>query len=363
MGRQQIMLSVAIGKYHEWQRYEADHTENTVASARWVLKRFLREVKDKQLASLTERHVREYFKRLNMPHSTGHDHYRKMNPPVSPGAFNFQRQRVKAFLDWARDEGYLAQNLMRNIRPKEVPRKKRQRPAPHVLMSLLDVADGPRDRAYIAVAINTGLRASEIGRIQVGQVDLDSGFLTSVIIKKTGDIDDQPITSDLDPELRGWLAEYEQNLGRPLDPEEYLFPHVVGTLLAGCRMVDGKREPIRTPQMLVPDKMIAHPEKIVQKALGSLNLPIKYEGIHTVRRAVARAFYDMLVARGVNDVDALRQTQSLLHHSLVATTERYLGLDIEREKRNRNLRGRPFLSEIIAAGDNVIPLRPTASQE
>lgn len=363
MAKSSMMLSAAIERYHEWQQYEADHSPSTILAAKTVLKAFLRTVKDKQLASLTETHVREYFKRLQQPHMTGHQFYQRMNKPVSASGFNYNRQRVKAFLDWARDEGYLRENLIRNIRPKKVPAKKRQRPAPHVLVDMLEVADGPRDRCFLAVAINSGLRASEIRAIQVGQVDLDSAFITSVVIKKTGEIDDQPITSDLDPELRGWLAEYEQNLGRPLDPEEYLFPHVVGTLFAGCEMVDGKREPIRTPQMLVPDRMIVHPEKIVQKALGRLNLPIKYEGVHTVRRAVARAFYDMLVARGVNDVDALRQTQSLLHHSLVATTERYLGLDVEREKRNRNLKSRPFMSEILAANNNVIPLRPTASEE
>lgn len=40
---------------------------------------------------------------------------------------------------------------------------------------MLGVAGNPRDRAYLATTINTGLRANEISRLRVGDVDLERG--------------------------------------------------------------------------------------------------------------------------------------------------------------------------------------------
>jgi hypothetical protein len=43
---------------------------------------------------------------------------------------------------------------------------------------------------------------------------LDAGFI-DVVIRKTGEVDEQPITSDLDLELRRWLVRYATDVGRP----------------------------------------------------------------------------------------------------------------------------------------------------
>jgi hypothetical protein len=51
-------------------------------------------------------------------------------------------------------------------------------------------------------------------RLRVSDVHLSDGHL-SVRIEKTGDRDLQPVTSDLDVELRRWLMQYAVDLGPP----------------------------------------------------------------------------------------------------------------------------------------------------
>jgi integrase len=100
---------------------------------------------------------------------------------------------------------------------------------------------------------------------------------------------------------------------------------------------------------------------IVQGALKALGLPTFKEGTHTIRRAVAMAYFQE-VAKDKGDVAALRETAAFLHHSSVATTELYLGMTPEKNRRDRRLRGQPFLSAMVAQ-DNVVQLRPTATGE
>jgi hypothetical protein len=53
---------------------------------------------------------------------------------------------------------------------------------------------------------------------------------------------------------------------------------------------------------------------------------------------------------------ALRTVSALLHHSNMATTERYLGLSSEKKRRDQTLKGRPFLTAMVS-NENVVPLR------
>jgi hypothetical protein len=90
--------------------------------------------------------------------------------------------------------------------------------------------------------------------------------------------------------------------------------------------------------------------------LEKLGLPTKYEGTHTIRRAIALAYFDEASAEQ-GDVAALRETAALLHHAHLSTTERYLGMTAEKNRRNKRIKGRPFLTAMVAKQDNVVPLR------
>ena len=45
-----------------------------------------------------------------------------------------------------------------------------------------------------------------------------------------------------------------------------------------------------------------------------------------------------------------------MHHTNIATTERYLGINAEVSRRNRRLRGKPFLTTLRST-ENVVDLR------
>src|SRR5690606_30101648 len=96
-------------------------------------------------------------------------------------------------------------------------------------------------------------------------------------------------------------------------------------------------------------------ERVVQGALGALGYPTRGEGCHTVRRSVARAFFDSMATDTGYDA-ALRTVSAMLHHKSSATTEIYLGLTSERVRRDSLLRGRPFLSALGAPVAEIVEL-------
>lgn len=127
----------------------------------------------------------------------------------------------------------------------------------------------------------------------MGDVDLEDGSLR-VVISKTYEEDILPITSDLDVELRRWIAIYRKDLGRPLHVEDHLFPARKGSVYAWHKDEQGRSVRSRRPPSWVPHRQVTHTERIVQHALAALGLSTKDEGTHTIRRAVARAFFDSM---------------------------------------------------------------------
>ena len=240
----------------------------------------------------------------------------------------------------------------------KIRRKVRLQPPPATLLRLLDAAENERDRAYMAAAINTALRANELLALTIGSVDLEGGWL-HVVITKTQEEDLVPITSDLDTALRRWLTTYASEVDRPLRSDDLLFPARRGNVYRWYLDDGGQRVRGRAPASWCPEKRMTHAQRVVQSALRAVGLPTKGEGTHTLRRAVARAFFDSM-AHEVGYDAALRTVSALLHHKSVATTELYLGLTSERKRRDERLRGRPFLTAMTEE-DNVVPLHGSAS--
>lgn len=360
MAKQDIRLGKAVDEYLRYQQARR-RAKMTVNQDRLVLNKFLRFVGDMQVGNLKPEHLDKFFfgKHGQMVEHVSMSHGVDKRPGIAPATFNSYRSRLKVFFTWCYTQGYIKRDhLLAQIEPMKVPRRVRQRPSPNVLLSLLDMTTNPRDRAYIATALNTGLRASEIANLRVGQVDLSAGYI-HVIISKTKVEDEQPISLDLDVELRAWLTQYAEDLGRPLHEEDHLFPARIGGLIAGYTE---DRQPIRQPFRWVPERGLgASSSKVVKQALERAGLPTRGEGTHTIRRAVARAYFDQ-VAQDKGDVAALRETAALLHHQSIATTERYLGTTPEKENRDRRLKGKPFLSAMVSQ-ENVVPLRPKAQGE
>lgn len=340
-----IKLADAVEQYIAQRK--ANCAPTTAMNDASVLRRFAKSVGDIQVRHLTPAHVdRWFFGEKGLVATLG-----------EPSSFNNYRKRLVAFMRYCAQRGWLRMDPMINVRVRKVLRRERLRLTARQMLTLLDLATNPRDRAYLAVNVNTGLRASEIVDLRVRDVDLAGGEL-HVTILKTLEEDTMPITEDLDKELRAWLTRYETDLEKPLSGSMYLVPAATGPRYKYETSPSGEKIKSTRPGTWLPHKQLGKPAQVVQSVLRQLNLPTKGEGSHTLRRSVARLYFDMEAEAGYDS--ALRATSALLHHKDSATTELYLGLSREKKRRDESLRGRPFLSALVKADDNVIALRPAA---
>lgn len=215
------------------------------------------------------------------------------------------------------------------------------------LFLLLERSPHPMLRGMLAVAMNTALRVSDVRKIQIR--DLTSTGL-AVVILKTGRHDLIPATLDLDEEMHRYLTWYTDTLGVTLrDSDAYLFPGFVQ-----------ERGRVCYDRVQSPDHPIGYDwaRRRLSALYEACGLDVEPgDSWHTIRRSVARIYFDGL--RGEISRDhALRQTAALLGHRSTMTTEVYLGVEAEKEARDESLRGKRFL---IPSG-NVTPLRrPNAS--
>lgn len=221
----------------------------------------------------------------------------------------------------------------------------------HRFSDLLGAAPHPRDRILIALGLYLFLRPGESTLLKIGAVNLELGDV-AVVVPKTHDSDLMPITTQLDKELRQWLTYYTTECG-PLQDDWYLVPSKTGALRAPAPAGRFGSGNVISEGRLRPDVPMSAPGRAVKRALQGIDLDTSGEGGHTLRRSGARAYFDYLVDEKGYD-GALRQVSSMLHHSSTVTTEWYLGLTLDRHKRNAELRGKSMFGEPEA--DNVIKL-------
>lgn len=128
---------------------------STVPTVRWTLRDFGQFVRDVPLAELSSRHVEEYLASVSVSRSTA-------------------RQRfctIRQFSRWLVRRGYLAADFTADLRaprqPRAVPRGYRR----DVVEGLLAVAPDARARLIVLLEVQEGLRACEVARAEVGDVD------------------------------------------------------------------------------------------------------------------------------------------------------------------------------------------------
>ncbi len=344
MARRTPTVQEAFDEYMSTRQHTA---RNTQINDRSVLGGFTRHLGEMQIGHVTARHVESYF--------LGPD---GISNRMNGRSFNKVRQRVEHFLAFCEGRGYNRARLLTNVRPRPVFHRERLRLTPSELLTLVDSTEDERDRCMLAVAVNLGLRASEITNLRVRDVRLQASAL-HVTVSKSSTEDVMFLSSDLEPAIRRWLAAYQDAAPRPLQPDDYLFPARHAPRMLAMQLQGQPQSP--RPGGLRPDVQMTHPALVVQRALRRNGFEIESgEGFHTLRRSAARAFFDSMSNAGHDE--ALRLTMCFLHHSSTQTTEVYLGLRHERVKRDAMMKGRPFLSAMVDRV-NVVPLRAVGSDE
>src|ERR1035437_9488390 len=175
-----------------------------------ILRKFAMDMGGMQVKNLKPDHVTDWFYGkggLMGPH-TGKHKGGKTLPGIADSTHNQYRSRLKVFFDWMSKRGMTKVDLLEDVDMLKVAVRVRQQPKPGVLLHFLDSAKHPRDRAYLSLAMNSALRASEVIRIAVGDVDLERGYYKITTSKrKQGDW--MPITTNLDVGLGGGVMESE----------------------------------------------------------------------------------------------------------------------------------------------------------
>lgn len=252
---------------------------------------------------------------------------------------NHRLAQLRTFVQWLHRHRYLPRDNdptegFRNVR--EESKEAFWLPVDE-FSALLDAADSARDRAVIAIGLYTFLRGSEIATIRVQDVDFDRHTM-EVYRWKTKQADTMPMCLELEEELQRWLREYKRQSMLHLNPDWYLVPTMKSVVDAFtgryCTELGAELKP------LVP---LHKPYDVVKRALAKLGYETRQTGAHTLRRSGARALFDRLRSEGYDG--ALRRVSAMLGHADTKTTEKYLGLSLERQQRNELLAGKAMFPD------------------
>lgn len=257
----------------------------------------------------------------------------------APGTVNATQSSLSAFFRWCRDRGHTPPHHNPIAGRRYVPQQElpKLRIPIHDFPAVIEAAERPRDRAYMAMGLFTMLRQSEIVTLRVGDLDLTGGKL-AVTIWKTYQADILPVTPDFRPEMVRWVEAYQDECG-PLDPNWFLVPAIKPSGFQEFR--------------LDPTAPISRSADLVRRVLERVGYTADRVGTHVLRRSAARAVFEERAKAGYDS--ALRDVSAWLHHRSVTTTEIYLGLDQDRAARDKHYSTEPMYPSL--AGENVIPIR------
>jgi integrase len=335
------LLSDSIDAFMR-HRTSQNYSKGTLKVDRQVLTKFLAVSGNIYCHQITHRHVERHFEEVSKTRQAA--------------SLKNDHGVLVRFFKWARHTGRMpveSDPMFGRRQPKAI---KRERNRLHVsrFTELLEAAEArdPRDRALCALLLYTLGRDSEVTDLRIRDLDLGAGWL-KVRIHKTGREDTLPVSAELDAEMRRWLRHY-QSISAPLQPWYRLVP------ARGVFPVQDERGRIlRHGSIYRPEKKIGGAGRIVNPILDSIGFPVLDEsgkrcgeGSHTIRRSGARALFDDLVDGGYDH--SLRIVQSLLHHSSVTETERYIGITADRRSRDDIIRGKVMYS---VDSENVIQLK------
>jgi integrase len=325
-----ITVTSALLRYGGWRQGQGNYSANTWAGERPGLYQFSRVLGNPFVEDITQDDVGRWWDWLDVADSTKAT----------------RLAQLRSFFDWCVRMGFRLTDPTRMIRAPRVQPVIRDRLTADELLSLLDVARTPRDRALLALGMNLGLRGGEIAGLSVGDVNWRDETIR-VAIEKTNDIDDMPMTYELFSELAVWMAHYAANLGYMPTSNAFLIPsqHIAPSGTVTYR----------------PTQTCSEPFEVVKYALDQIGWDTKQEGVHTLRRSVARLYFDKVEASESFD-SALLATMTLLHHTRPETTLTYVGRDRATLARDRFLKGHRFLSELrtpvrLRSADEVVEER------
>jgi len=179
MPPENLTLETAIARHLAWLRAH-NYSEATIATRSWSLGLFRTWAEERsaaEVADLTAELVERYQRHLSQrPKADGW-----------PLAFRTQRTRLvplRTLCRWLKREGYLAANPAEDI---IMPRSEQHLPKniftpgeveTVLAVPALDTPTGLRDRAILETLYSTGVRRTELSRLDLANIDHERGVVT-----------------------------------------------------------------------------------------------------------------------------------------------------------------------------------------
>lgn len=341
----QQKLSPAIEDYL-LHRKSLGLASETIRSNTSILNRFLTITGNIYVDNIHEEHIDTYFRTISDPDGSGRYGTR------SPSSQAIDVACLKGFFKWALRTRRCRSNQMADRKaPAAAKRPWRGIPISKI-PALLDSATHPRDRLLLALGCYLIGRSIEFSLLRIEDVDLDSGTL-AFTIPKTHKTDSMPISTELDIELRRWLTWYTEQNG-PLDPHWYLVPAKNSPRLGeGRKFLPGTGR-LRPTVPISTSTRKGTQQRVAQSALTAVGFPIRdengkslREGMHTLRRSIARGLYFQLLEEGQSN--AIQIVQALGNWSTEKQAREYIGLAPDREMRDARIRGKRMFPGLVSS--------------
>ena len=135
------------------------------------------------LSVFTLEAAREYIIYLrHKPRFQGHPYTPEQDRPLSAETLRCHSRALKAFSSWLYREGYTTENRLKNLKLPKAPTKMMEPLTPEEIYRIASTINrnsqsGARNYAILVLALDTGLRASEIAGIALDMLNLERGYL------------------------------------------------------------------------------------------------------------------------------------------------------------------------------------------
>jgi site-specific recombinase XerD len=130
---------------------------------------------------------------------------------VAPSTRRQRFSAIRTFCGWLVARGYLDHDPTIGMKPIRQPRAVPRAYSPAVVARLLDVCPDPRARLICLLEVQEGLRACEVARLEVGDIDFAERFM--LVRGKGGKERVLPLSDETWEALDAYLVELPANAG------------------------------------------------------------------------------------------------------------------------------------------------------
>lgn len=162
-------------------------SERTITWYRYILTAFSRYAQQKwgsnSISVFNIDNIRQYIIDLrNRKSFEGHPYTRVQDKSVSSNTVQGHVRGLKAFSSWIHAEGYTDENHLQNLKLPKVPVKVMEPLTPQEIEKVTASINkkspiGARNYAIITTLLDTGMRASELAGITLGNLSLTDGYI------------------------------------------------------------------------------------------------------------------------------------------------------------------------------------------